>query len=213
MISPTRIILVRHGDVPGIDPPCFRGRTDLELTPVGVRQAEVTRDLLVKCCQPNTIYTSPLSRCVRTGDILAEPYSIAPSALAGLSDIDYGAWRGSSYEEVQSRQPELFNKWLLSPHLVTIPGGETLYDVAGRVAWVIRMILDKHVSETVLLVSHDTVNRVLLLLALELPLSRYRRIVQEPCGISAMEHDPVSGWTIRSINETAHLLSIAALSA
>jgi phosphoserine phosphatase len=65
MTSLTRIVLVRHGDVPGIAPPAFRGRTDLKLTARGIRQAEASRDRLASSFQFDSVYTSPLSRCVR----------------------------------------------------------------------------------------------------------------------------------------------------
>jgi phosphoserine phosphatase len=206
MTSLTRIVLVRHGDVPGIAPPAFRGRTDLKLTARGIRQAEASRDRLASSFQFDSVYTSPLSRCVRTGDIIAEPHRPTPASLAGLTDIDYGAWQGRTYE---ADQPAHFEAWLAAPHLAAIPGGETLYDVGARAASVLRHVLDRHSGETILLVGHDSVNRVLLLLTLELPLSRYWRIKQDPCGINVLEHDTAKGWTAERINETAHLVGIA----
>jgi phosphoserine phosphatase len=124
MTSLTRIVLVRHGDVPGIAPPAFRGRTDLKLTARGIRQAEASRDRLASSFQFDSVYTSPLLRCVRTGDIIAEPHRPTPASLAGLTDIDYGAWQGRTYDEVQADQPALFEAWLAAPHLAAIPGAK-----------------------------------------------------------------------------------------
>jgi hypothetical protein len=38
----TRILMVRHGHVEGIEPPRFRGRRELPLTELGQRQAAVS---------------------------------------------------------------------------------------------------------------------------------------------------------------------------
>jgi probable phosphoglycerate mutase len=51
------------------------------------------------------------------------------------------------------------------------------------------------------------VNRVILLHALELPLSRYWRVGQDPCAINQIESSE-GGFTVRSINETYHLHSV-----
>jgi broad specificity phosphatase PhoE len=58
----------------------------------------------------------------------------------------------------------------------------------------------------VVLVGHDSVNRVLLLLlfALELPLSRYWHLRQEPCCVNELLFDQGS-FVIGSINQTQHL--------
>jgi probable phosphoglycerate mutase len=53
-------------------------------------------------------------------------------------------------------------------------------------------------------VGHDSVNRVILLHALDLPLSRYRRLGQEPCAINEIDFSD-GEFTIRSINKTDHL--------
>jgi broad specificity phosphatase PhoE len=209
--SGTGIILVRHGHVEGIVPPRFRGRADLPLTEHGVRQVAATRDYLSGVARPVAIYTSPLSRCVRTGEILGEPYALAPRMLEDLSDIDYGAWQGQTFDAVRVAAPEIFPAWLRTPHLVAIPGGEALYDVAARVAGVLRTLVSRHHGEAVCLVGHDSVNRVMLLLALELPLSRYWSLKQSPCGVSMLEQNEDGAWVAASINGTAHLGSLAGM--
>lgn len=208
---PTRIVLVRHGHVEGIAPLRFRGRTDLPLTEQGLRQAEITRNYLANAVRPDAIYTSPLSRCVRTGEVISQSYGASTSTLEAFIDIDFGWWQGKTYAEVQATEPENFMRWRRTPQFATIPGGESLYDAAARVAGAARMILDRHHGQTVVLVGHDGVNCILLLLALDLPLSRFWHIRQDPCAISILDHDDSNGWVVQSINETVHLSAAKAL--
>lgn len=204
----TRLVLVRHGHVEGIDPPHFRGRTDLPLTVLGTRQAEKTRDLVACLPRPAAAYASPLSRCMTTAGIIAQPLSLAVASMPSFLDIDYGEWRGRSFQEVQQGDPERFARWFDTPHLAIIPGGETLLQLAGRVAETMRSIVARHRGETVLLVGHDTVNRILLLLALDLPLPRFWHLRQDPCAVNLVTYDEGGGWRVVSINEASHLQSL-----
>ena len=204
----TRIVLIRHGHVEGIYPPRFRGQMNLPLTSRGTRQAEMTRDLLANLPHPATAYASPLSRCVATAGIIAQPLSLAVVPMPSFLDINYGDWQGRSYQEVQQADPEGFARWFDAPHLALIPGGETLLQLAGRVAETMRTIVARHRGETVLLVGHDSVNRVLLLLALDLPLSRLWHLRQDPCAINLVTHHNGDGWRVLSVNEASHLQSL-----
>ena len=107
--------------------------------------------------------------------------------LDALIDIDYGAWQGLTQDEAEARWPAEAELWHRRPDLVRPPGGESLQDVLARVAEALRLIIGRHPQETVLLVGHDSVNRVLLLHALELPLARYWQIGQDPCAINRIE--------------------------
>jgi probable phosphoglycerate mutase len=89
------------------------------------------------------------------------------------------------------------------PQLVRIPGGETLQDLFLRSAEALREILTRNPDDTVVVVAHDTVNRSLLVQLLDLPMSAYWRIYQDPCCINLIE---IGDRTeVRSINCTAHL--------
>jgi len=204
----TRIVLVRHGHVEGIDPPCFRGQTDLPLTSLGTRQAEMTRDLLANLPHPAAAYASPLSRCMTTAAIIAQSLSLAVVPMPSFLDINYGNWQGRTYQEVQQADPEGFFRWFDAPHLAVIPGGETLLQLAGRVAVTMHTLVARHRGETVLLVGHDSVNRVLLLLALDLPLSRLWHLRQDPCAINLVTYHDADGWRVLSMNEASHLQSL-----
>ena len=69
-----------------------------------------------------------------------------------------------------------------------------------------RMALARHPELTTVLVSHDSINRLLLLSVLGLPLSHYWWLEQSPCGVSVIIHDGVL-WKTKSMNETGHLVA------
>jgi phosphoserine phosphatase len=204
----TKIILVRHGHVEGISPARFRGRTDLMLTPEGRHQAEATARRIHAAWAPAAIYTSPLSRCRATGEAIEKSLGLASSPVDGLIDIDYGEWQGLTVDEVKNRWPELLDTWYRAPHWAAIPGGETLQALLSRAVAALRDVIGRHPRDTVVLVGHDSVNRAILLHALELPLSRYWRLVQGPCAINEIDFSE-DGFVVISINETSHLTPTA----
>ena len=200
----TKIILVRHGHVEGISPERFRGRADLELTLEGRRQAEATARRIEASWTPDALYASPLSRARTTAEAIGRPLGLTPTPVPGLVDIDYGEWQGLTPDEVRLKWPEALDTWYRAPHWAAIPGGESLQDVLARAVAALRDVVGRHARETVVVVGHDSVNRIILLNALDLPLSRYRRLGQDPCAIN--EIDFLAGeFTIRSVNETHHL--------
>jgi probable phosphoglycerate mutase len=203
----TRILLTRHGHVDGIRPPRFRGRAELALTEHGLAQADALARRIVRQWKPVAVYTSPLQRCVVTGAKVATACGIGASAHEGLGDIDYGAWQMRTHEEVSAEAPEAYRLWREAPHLVRFPGGESLQDVVARTADALRMVLARHANDTVVLVGHDSVNRALLLQLLDLPLSAYWRLSQDPCTLNEVEVFAAGDVRIRCINDTSHLLT------
>jgi phosphoserine phosphatase len=77
----TRIILVRHGHVEGILPERFRGRRDVDLSELGVRQAQATAQRIAGQWTPAIVYTSPLKRCVQTAAAIATACKSSWTAL------------------------------------------------------------------------------------------------------------------------------------
>ena len=204
----TKILLIRHGHVEGIEPERFRGRADLPLTSRGMAEARATAGRVASGWKPVKVYTSPLARCVATGAAIAEACGAASAIIDDLVDMDYGAWQWKTGQEAEAEDPRLYAAWRMSPHLVRFPSGESLQDLAARTADVLRLALARHPADTIVLVGHDSVNRALLLQLLDQPLSCYWRLVQTPCCIN--EIDVADGWAqVRRINETHHLEEIA----
>lgn len=204
----TKIILVRHGHVEGIHPPRFRGREDLPLTERGKAEALAVARRISERWQPACVYTSPLSRCVLTGAAIASACKIQSQSIEELNDIDYGSWKMKTYAEMQATEGELYASWFATPHLVRFPGGDSLQELAARAADALRIALERHSDQTVVMVTHDSVNRALLVQLADLPLSSYWRLVQDPCCINEIDI-AANRIQVRGINDTSHLDGLA----
>jgi len=207
-MQPFTLVLVRHGHVEGIHPERFRGRIDLPLTPLGRRQAAATADFIASHWPAAAIYASPLSRCVDTATAIGKAQDKIVHPLPELLDINYGTWQGREREEVKAAEPELFKAWMEQPQLTVIDGAETLQDVQARLARALYIMRKAHPDGTVIAVGHDSTNRVFLTLALDLPLSRYWHLQQDPCAINILRFG-ADGCRVVSVNQTSHLTGIA----
>jgi broad specificity phosphatase PhoE len=198
----TELILVRHGETAWNVEKIFRGRADVDLDEMGVRQAGLLGKYLSNW-ELEAIYSSPLTRALDTANIIARYQKVGVHTAEGLIDFDYGEWQSLPEQEVKRLHPALLDEWHNNPHKVSIPGGESLEDVRGRALEVINDVLCKH-QGSVVLVSHRVVLKVLICYLLGLDNSHFWNIRQDVCGITIFNY--VNGrFVLTRHNDTSHL--------
>ncbi len=202
MIS--RFILVRHGQTEWNRVERFRGQADVTLNETGLVEAAATGRRIAAEWQLTAVYTSPLSRAVVTAQAIAAPLDLPVLPLDGLADIHYGDWQGLTPEEARARWPDLIRAWYTAPATVQIPGGESLADLRERAMAAIRELAARHAGQTIALVSHTVVNRVILLAILGLGNDRFWRLRQDNCAINVFEAEG-DDFTLVTMNDTCHL--------
>jgi len=201
----TTIILVRHGQTEWNRVERFRGRADVPLNETGLTQAEATGRRVAAQWRPSAIYTSPLSRSVKTAEAIARHHQLEAQIHSGLADIDYGEWQGLTPEEARQRWPEDIDAWYSRPHMAHIPGGETLDDLRRRAMHTVNELAARHAGETIVLVGHTVINRIILLGVLGLGNHRFWHLKQDTCAINVFESEN-DDFVLVSLNDTCHLL-------
>jgi phosphoserine phosphatase len=206
----TRIILVRHGETAWNKVERFRGRADVPLNDTGISQADLTSQRIKKTWPVTAVYSSPLSRALRTAEAIAGRFSLGVQKSAGLIDIDYGRWQGMSPDEVRKQRPDLLAAWYTAPQTAQIPEGESLEALRSRCADTLRGIETDNPDTTVVIVSHTVINRMILLISLGLPNDHFWRLRQDTCAVNVIEVDNEAS-TLVSMNDTCHLHGEAGL--
>jgi len=202
----TRIILVRHGQTEWNRVERFRGRADIPLNETGLAQAEATGRRIAAERKLSAVYSSPLSRTIKTAGVIARYFDLPVLAHIGLIDIDYGQWQGLTPDEVRENWPQMIDAWYTKPDSLHIPGGETLSDVRTRAMKAVKELVDHHEGETIVIVGHTVINRIILLGVLGLSNDRFWRLRQDTCAINSFEAEG-GDFTLVSINDTCHLHS------
>ena len=203
----TRFIMVRHGQTEWNVGDRFRGRADITLNDTGTDQAR--RVAVALAGDPiDAVYASPLLRTMHTAEAIAGSRGIIVPDPA-LMDIDYGDWQGWTKDEAAKRAPELYELWLKSPEQVRFPHGERLVDVRDRAMRSIEAWERQHDGQSVLLVTHDVVAKVVFCAMLSLEVSAFRHFDQDNAAINRFEVRDGS-YIIKTLNETGHLRTPAA---
>jgi broad specificity phosphatase PhoE len=198
----TKLILARHGETAWNVEKIYRGRTDVSLDEVGIKQAELLGKYLSNW-EVEAIYSSSLKRALDMANIIARYQKIGVHIAEGLIDFDYGKWQSLPEQEVKRLYPALHNEWHNNPHKVKMPSGENLEDVRGRAIEVVNDVISKY-QGCVVLVSHRVVNKVLICSLLGLDNSHFWNITQDVGGITIFNY--VNGrFILTRHNDTSHL--------
>jgi alpha-ribazole phosphatase len=164
----TRLWLIRHGEpLAGVDAGLSeKGRTQM---------ARVAEEL--KAEPVTAIYTSPLSRALESARIVAGGLPV--EVIADLREIEFGDFEGLAYDEIAARYPDLYRQWMERPTEVRFPNGETFSEMRVRVLRAFDAIRRERAGQTVAIVSHGGVNRILIAWALEMAERCLFRLAQD----------------------------------
>ncbi len=173
----TRLYLVRHGRVADGHTHRYHGNNDIGLSPEGERQlAELARQL--SPVPFAGVYASHLKRSRDGACCLCQGRGLEPQVIPEFREIHFGVWEGLSFQEISERHPEELASRLRDLTNFRIPGGESLLDVHNRVVPRLKEIVAAHPGQSLVLVAHAGVNRVILCEALSLPLDHLFRLDQ-----------------------------------
>ncbi len=202
----TKVILIRHGETDWNREQIFRGRIDVALNETGLAQAGAVQESL-RDVQIDKIYSSPLKRAFETASVLEENRGLEVEIEEGFIDIDFGKWQGLSHEKVKEEYKNPYEAWLAEPQKVVFPDGESLEDVRKRSMKALEKVRKNHPEETLAVVSHRVLNKVLLCAILGLELSHFWYIKQDTCAINRFEYKD-GNYYLTLLNDTCHLKEV-----
>jgi len=192
MSDATTIWLVRHGLPDGVGGRCH-GRLDVPLSAEGIAQAKQTAARLAGE-NISAVYSSGLRRAIETAQIVAAALQLDIQTIDALGEIDFGDFEGMTYEDIQRHYPQEFEHWMRRPAQIRFPNGENFTDLDKRVNGALDLLLSRHRNESIAIVAHSGVIRLLLGQALSMPDDQIFRLSQRYGAvnrISYSEHGPI----------------------
>ncbi|MBA3930236.1 MAG: histidine phosphatase family protein [Xanthomonas sp.] len=200
-----RILLARHGETPWNAEGRYQGQIDIPLSPVGEGQA-IALGQRLKDVRIDRAVASPLARAQRTAQLaLGESRADMLLTEPDLQEIAHGEWEGLLASEIQDKDPARLLAWREEPDTVLMPGGESLRQVLDR-SWrgLARAAEGLGDDDTLLIVAHDAVNRVLLCRILGLPIAKLWSFRQAPTTLNLLEGPSVDQLEVVRLNDCAH---------
>jgi len=149
-------------------------------------------------------YSSPLRRAIETAEIIEHPHNLGVQTVNDLNDIDFGKWQGLTREEIERMYPEVYRIWITRPDIVEIPEAETLEQVRRRVSNGLDAIFNEHPEETVVIISHGLINKIMICIILDLDNSHFWKIKQDNCAINIFEYTK-NGSKLYLMNDIYHV--------
>jgi broad specificity phosphatase PhoE len=108
------------------------------------------------------LYSSDLQRAVTTADALATLFTVKAIKTQALREIDFGAWEGLSWQEIEKRDPAYFSRWMNSYPHIPAPGGEGFESFQLRVLDEVSQLVAAANNRWIAVVTHAGVMRVVL---------------------------------------------------
>jgi broad specificity phosphatase PhoE len=202
----TRIYLVRHGSTPwGEDQNRYTGISDIPLSATGARQARHTARYL-STLPIAAVVASPLVRAQDTAREIAARHDLDILTEPRLREIDFGRWEGMRKATIIAQYPDEWQAWTRDPGS-TQPGltGESAAHAVERSTTALDDIASRFGDQSVIVVGHNTLIRLLIVASLAAPLASYRNLELHNCGVSLLEIDAAHTWRWHNINAVAYL--------
>ena len=153
----TRIDIIRHGEPDGGQR--YRGYSiDDPLSKTGWQQMW---DAVPERPVWDHIISSPLSRCQKFAEALADSMGIEFSVEENLKEIGFGSWEGRTSDDIKTNEGDAFKNFILDPVNNRPQGAEPLDSFAERVWAVYQAASQQHRHQHILLVAHAGVIRAI----------------------------------------------------
>ena len=169
------ILIARHGETEWNTVGRMQGHQNSPITDNGIAQARTLARAVVQY-DMDQIVSSPLGRATETSSIVAEQTGLPVKTDDRLREIDIGAYSGLTKHEVNSRDPEFFERREANKWQYNWPDGESYADASQRAT---AFLDDADGLHGTVVVAHRSLNRVLLGQLLDLSSSETLAIKQQ----------------------------------
>ena len=199
-----RLLFVRHGETELNSSQKLWGKTDVKLGELGLKQAERLRDRLA-LEKIDAVYSSNMKRAMVTAETVASRHQLPVIMCEELREVNFGQLEGMTINESNQRYPELA-KFRMERNLnLRYPGGDSLIEFSKRVSQFLKR-LEKHTGdETVLIVAHYGVLRILICRLLDIDLRFLWQFHLDLASLSIMETNQHI-VILKLLNDVSHLV-------
>lgn len=199
--SSLRLTLVRHGETEGQSSIRYHGRTDVPLNLAGREQMQRVRAALGLQTFA-AVFASTLARSVEAAAIVSQTSSV--TRVAGFDEIHFGDWEGLTVEEIRTRDPEGYARWVAKRGDFHYPGGESTSAFRCRVVRALHDVLHNAPPGNLLFVVHKGIIRSVLAELLRLDERQRQGLAVALASIHVIGH--VNGhWHAEMLDRTDHL--------
>jgi 2,3-bisphosphoglycerate-dependent phosphoglycerate mutase/probable phosphoglycerate mutase len=196
----TSVWLVRHGQTQANQAQRYQSWSDSPLTPYGQRQLALLAYRLRRL-PFGVALVSPTERARATAAaVLAGRADVPLVEAAGWAETHHGRWEGLTYREVLARFPAEAEARFAGGSDGKAAGGESLREVAARVARAWDDVLRRYPGGRVLVATHATPIQLVLCSAFNVPPEQHWRWRIDLGSLTCLDVYPTA-TIVRMVNE------------
>ena len=155
----THLYLVRHGETSYNAARRIQGSVDIPLNERGIQQAEEAAEKLASL-GVDAIVSSPMRRARQTAEIIARRLALDVLFMPVFVERRMGFFEGMPFQEISEKYAQEWEAWT-HQFFASPPDAESIFDVSVRVKQGLDEIRVRFPDDTVLLVAHGFVGRVI----------------------------------------------------
>jgi 2,3-bisphosphoglycerate-dependent phosphoglycerate mutase len=199
----THLIIVRHGQTQWNLKLIRQGHLDSPLTETGIAQAQALGERLMRETF-TALYSSDLGRAVQTAQMIAAATGHEIITDPRLRERHLGIFQGLNGDELKEKYPEEYRLHRTMGPSYVIPGGESMRQQVERNVAYFNEIAEKHLGETVVVVTHGGVLSGFFRHALSIPLEAPRRFEFTNASLNVFTYE-AENWMLRTWGDVSHL--------
>jgi probable phosphoglycerate mutase len=198
-----QVIIVRHGQTEWNIRGIRQGNLDSRLTEKGLAQAKALAQRLARE-RFTALYSSDLGRAMQTAQEVSSVTGHEIITDARLRERHLGIFQGLSGEQIKQKHPEEYKLHrTLGPDYV-IPGGESVQQQVARNIGYLNEIGEKHLGETIVVVTHGGVLSGLFRHTFSIPFNAPRRFEFTNAGLNIFAYEE-GNWYLLTWGDVSHL--------
>lgn len=202
----TQILLIRHAVNDFVKTGKLAGWTPgVHLNEEGQAQAAALGKRLANT-PIDHLYASPLERTMETAEAIRQYHpNLTIQQTTELGEVRYGDWEGMEISKLLGRK--MWQVVQQYPSRAEFPNGETMRGVQVRAVNAVEALVSEHPRQTVAIVSHADIIKMVLAHFLGMHLDEFQRIVITPASISMLSLGFGRPY-VGTMNDMAHVLQM-----
>jgi broad specificity phosphatase PhoE len=193
LIKERDLVLVRHMATVNNKSGVIMGRRidagilESEKEPFQKKILALTRNPSLRLDQA-VVISSPRKRCSQTAELIREQAGIISKIVFKnqFDETDMGEFSGKRGQDLRDEYGGLIDLWMFQPEEFGFPNGEAYSEVEQRVSFGLKWLISTYSDQTVILVSHVDIIKMILSKVLDFPFNNRRYLVVPPGSISVV---------------------------
>lgn len=121
------------------------------------------------------IYTSSAARCIQSAKYVSKVYKKLFEVIA-LPPRNCGSFSGMTFEQLETKAPELLNQLIYEPGKKTPDDAESITEFINRVSGKLDEIVAENIGNRVIIVTYPDIIKAAICVALDVPHSSFQHI-------------------------------------